>query len=83
MLTPGFANVGAEVPPVNMATVPVGEMKMTFEFCESAVAGVQAPLQKYIRGTFGGGVETQSERSACPRSSNLIVAGKVTPFPTI
>ena len=46
LVTLGFANVGIDWPPFSMATVPVGETKITFEFWAFAVSGVQVPLQK-------------------------------------
>jgi hypothetical protein len=44
--TAGVANVGAFTPPGSIATVPVAERKITFEFCALAVREVQGPLQK-------------------------------------
>jgi hypothetical protein len=83
--TVGAPKVGIPEPPFNIATVPAGETKITLEFWSFAVAAVQTPLQKYSSGTFAVGVDdgSQSFKYARPRSSNLIVTGKVTPFGTI
>jgi hypothetical protein len=45
-VTEGSSNVGMPSPPLSIATVPAGEMNMTFEFSAFAVRGVQPPLQK-------------------------------------
>jgi hypothetical protein len=57
---------------------------MALAFWEFAVAAVQVPLQKKNKGTVDVGIDNGSQspcKNARPRSSNLIVTGKATPFP--
>ncbi|MEP7147735.1 MAG: hypothetical protein ABI857_02515 [Acidobacteriota bacterium] len=84
--TVGGSNVGNVASPVIIATVPVAEMNIALAFWEFTVAAVHVLLQKYRRGTEEVGIEDGSQslrRKALPRSSNLIVTGRVTPLPII
>lgn len=69
VVTVGGSNVGIPSPPYNIATVPAGEIKITFEFDAFAVSGVQSPLQKNSNGIVATGTESglQSLINACPR----------------
>jgi hypothetical protein len=68
-VTAGSSNVGMLSPPYSIATVPAGEMKITFEFSAFAVSGVQLPLQKNNSGIVAVGTEagSQSLMKAWPR----------------
>ena len=60
-VTVGSSNVGMLSPPYNIATVPAGEINITFEFCAFAEPGVQTPLQKKRSGIEAVAIDAGSQ----------------------